>query len=102
MKLCVQGIHLLPTHSFILKLAFLFEDNVQGNLSVGMHYVLSIIFLLLSIDRFGRWGHRQDSAEVSNGSLRHAGIIIHFTRLRMTSWRPCWWSKRKGFLSHGN
>ena len=80
----------------------IFEDNVQGNLSVGMHYVLSIIFLLLSIDRFGRWGHRQDSAEVSNGSLRHAGIIIHFTRLHMTSWRPCWWSKRKGFLSHGN
>ena len=78
MILCVQGIHLLLTHSFILKLAY-FGGQCLGE--YGGRNLVSIIFLLLSIDWFGRWGHRQDSAEVSNGSLRHAGIIIHFTGL---------------------
>ena len=82
MKLCVQGIHLLLTYSFILKLAY-FWGQCLGENSSGS--VSSIIFLLLSIDWFGRWGHRQDSAEVSNDSLRHAGIIIHFTGLHVTS-----------------
>ena len=61
-----------------LFLRTMFRGKSSGSVS-------SIIFLLLSIDWFGRWGHRQDSAEVSNDSLRHAGIIIHFTGLHVTS-----------------